>query len=109
VTGDSERLDGVGVSSTEEGAEGGTVKSPLSLGHESLGQVDGERRIRSEDISSVSGSSLETEVLGGTLETEEIVDELGIERGSGISAASIRLSSISSPPASSSPLNSSPP
>jgi hypothetical protein len=41
VTGDSERLDGVGVSSTEEGTEGGTVKSPLSLGHESLGQVDG--------------------------------------------------------------------
>ena len=98
----------MGVSSTEEGAEGGTVKRPLSLGHESLGQVDGERRIRSEDISSVSGSSLETEVLGGTLETEEIVDKLGVERGSGISAASIPLSPMSSPPASS-PLNSSSP
>ena len=98
----------MGVSSTEEGAEGGTVKSPLSLGHESLGQVDGERRIRSEDISSASGSSLETEVLRGTLEIEEMMDELGVERGSGISAASMPLSPISSPPADS-PLNSSPP
>ena len=69
----------MGVSSTEEGAKGGTAKSPPLLGHELLGQVDGERRIHSEDIPSVPGSSLKTKVLGGTLKTEEMVDELGVK------------------------------
>jgi hypothetical protein len=95
VTDVSVMLDGVGVSSTKDGSGEATVNALLSLGQESLGQVDGERteRTGSEDRSSVSGSSLEVDEV--RLETEEgrLEDNGGREGGNGISAGS-----ISSPP-----------
>ncbi|KIM92332.1 hypothetical protein PILCRDRAFT_83525 [Piloderma croceum F 1598] len=51
-------LDGV-VVNLEEGSRGGSLRIPLSLGEESLGHVEGERR-DCVDNSSVSGKSLDT-------------------------------------------------
>ena len=53
----------MGLGSTEKGAEGGAVKGSLSQAKST--------EIHSEDISLVSRSSFETEVLGGTLSRQK--------------------------------------
>jgi hypothetical protein len=90
LTDDSARLDGVGVSSAEDGSEEGTVNRL------SLGQVE-EERGWTLDNSAVSGNSLDTVGVGldkEILDAEEGLgkERLGVEGGSGISAASNPLS-----------------